>query len=100
MAPYSLPQIFSRDTTDDVNGPVDGSSSSPSPVTPEVIAGILFACSIILGLCVWLGVRYYRKRTRQPHDLIVKGVISEGDSDDKAIPRCVSILFVMPFRRE
>lgn len=92
MAPYPPPQIFSRDTTDDT---VDGASSNPNPVTPEVIAGILFAFSIILGLCVWLGVRYYRKRTRIPDDLIVKGVISEGDSDEKAIPRCVSILLAL-----
>ncbi|KAN0120740.1 hypothetical protein V8E52_004009 [Russula decolorans] len=76
MAPY--PQIFSRDTTD------DGSDPS-NPVTPEVIAGIVFACSIILGVCLWLGIRYYRMRTRQPSDIIVKGVLSEGD--EKAIPR-------------
>jgi hypothetical protein len=89
MAPY--PQIFSRDTTD------DGSDPS-NPVTPEVIAGIVFACSIILGVCLWLGIRYYRMRTRQPSDIIVKGVLSEGD--EKAIPRCVSLVIPHSFRRE
>lgn len=91
MAPY--PQIFSRDTTE------DGSNSNP--VTPEVIAGIIFACAILLGAGVWLGVRYYRARTRQPSDIIVKGVFSEGD--EKAIPpRCVPLSCDTPssFRRE
>lgn len=83
MAPY--PQIFSRDTTD------DGSNSTSNPVTPEVIAGLVFAVAILLGVSVWLGVRYYRMRTRQPTDIIVKGVISEGD-EKAIIPQCVSLL--------
>jgi hypothetical protein len=87
MAPY--PQIFSRDTTID-----DGSNSNP--VTPEVVAGIVFACAILLGLCIWLGSRYYRMRTRQPSDIIVKGMISEGD--EKAIPpKCVSLSLAMRY---
>ena len=82
MAPF--PQIFSRDTTD------DGSNSNSSPVTPEVIAGLAIAAAILLGVCVWLGIRYYRLRTSQPSDLIVRGVISEGD--EKAFPpKCVSL---------
>ena len=89
MAPY--PQIFSRDTTDDASGP-------SNPVTPEVIAGIVFACSILLGVSLWLGIRYYRIRTREPSDIIVKGVLSEGD--EKAIPRCVSLVMLHAFRRE
>jgi len=81
MAPF--PQIFSRDTT--VDGSSGGLGSNPNPVTPEVIAGILFSAATLLGLCVWLGVRYYRKRTGAPDDLIVKGVMSEGD--EMVIPR-------------
>ena len=83
MAPF--PQIFSRDTTD------DGSNSSSNPVTPEVIIGLTFAVAILLGVCLWLGIRHYRARFHQPTDIIVKGVISEGD--EKAIPpKCVSPL--------
>ena len=80
MPPY--PQIFSRDTT-------LGATQS-SPVTPEIIAGLVFAGAILLGASVWLGVYLYRKRTRQPQDIIVKGVVSEGD--EKAVsPGCVSV---------
>lgn len=80
MAPY--PQIFSRDTA-------VGATES-SPITPEIIAGLVFAGAILLGGAVWLGVFLYRKRTRQPRDLIVKGVISEGD--EKAVSAgCVSV---------
>lgn len=82
MAPY--PQIFSRDTTVD-----DGSTINSNPVTPEVIAGIIFACVILLGVAVWLGIRYYRMRTSQPSDIIVKGVFSEGD--EKAIPPKINV---------
>lgn len=80
MAPF--PQIFSRDTT------VDGSNSNP--VTPEVIAGIALACAVLLGVGVWLGVRYFRKRNSQPSDIIVRGVLSEGDEKAMA-PKCVSL---------
>jgi len=66
-------------------------------VTPEVIAGIVFACAIILGVCIWLGIRHYRMRTRQPTDIIIKGVLSEGD--EKAIPpKCVSLSCDAPWR--
>ena len=77
MAPY--PQIFSRDTTNNAD---NGSNSNP--VTPEVIAGIVFACALLLGVSIWLGIRYLRMRTRPPSDIIVKGVFSEGD--EKVIP--------------
>jgi hypothetical protein len=80
MAPY--PQIFSRDTT------VDATESSP--ISPEIIAGLVFAGAILLGGVLWLGVFLYRKRTRQPQDIIVKGVISGGD--EKAVSTgCVSV---------
>ena len=84
MAPY--PQIVSRGTTD--NG---SNSTNSNPVTPEIIAGLVFVGAILLGLAMWLGIRYYRKRTRQPHDLIVKGVISDSDEKD-ILPRCVPVL--------
>jgi len=48
-------------------------------MTPEVIAGLVFAGGILLGGAVWLGVFLYRKRTRQPQDIIVQRVISKGD---------------------
>ena len=58
-------------------------------MTPEVIAGLAIAGVILLGVCVWLSVRHYRKRKSQPTDIIVKGVISEDD--EKVIPpKCVS----------
>ena len=81
MAPY--PQIFSRDTT------VDATQSNP--ISPEIIAGLAFAGAILLGGAVWLGLFLYRrKRTRQPQDIIVKGVISE--SDEKTVSTgCVSV---------
>jgi len=52
-------------------------------MSPEIIAGLVFAGAIILGGALWLVVFFYRKRTRQPQDIIVKGVISEGD--EKAV---------------
>jgi hypothetical protein len=80
MAPF--PQIFSRDTA------VDATESSP--VSPEIIAGLVFAGAILLGGALWLVVFFYRKRTRQPQDIIVKGVLSEGD--EKAVSAgCVSV---------
>jgi hypothetical protein len=81
MAPYT--QIVSRDDTT-----VGGSESSP--MTPEIIGGLAFAGAILLSVCVWLGIHLYRKRSRETRDLIVKGVISEGD--EKAVsPRYVSL---------
>jgi hypothetical protein len=78
MAPYS--HIVSRDAA--ING------SQANGVTPEIIAGVAFAGAILLGFAVWLGIYFYRKRTREPRDIVVKGVISE--SDEKAIPpKCV-----------
>ncbi|KAH9994757.1 hypothetical protein BJV77DRAFT_992936 [Russula vinacea] len=78
MAPYT--QIVSRDDT-----AVGGSASSP--MTPEIIGGLAFAGAILLCACVWLGIHHYRKRTRETRDLIVKGVISEGD--EKVSPRSI-----------
>src|SRR6266852_6159051 len=80
MAPF--PQVFSHDTTD--------KGSNANPVTPEVIAGLTFSGAILLGVGVWLGIRYYRKRTRQPTDIIVRGVISEGD-EKISTQKCVSL---------
>jgi len=68
MAPN--PRAFT-DTTEN--------ASNSSPVTPEVIAGIVFACAILLGVSLWFGIRYYRKRNSQPNDIIVRGVLSEAD---------------------
>ena len=53
MAPNS--QIISRDTTPD--------SSDSNAVTPVVIAGLALAGAVILALCLWLGIRTYRKRS-------------------------------------
>jgi len=78
MAP--LLQFFSRDTT------VGGSESNP--VTPEIIGGLAFAGAILLGVGLWLGYYFYRKR-REARDIIVKGVISEGD--EKAIPPRINV---------
>lgn len=59
MAPNS--QIISRDTTPD--------SSDSNAVTPVVIAGLALAGAVILGLCLWLGIRTYRKRSgKSPAD--------------------------------
>jgi hypothetical protein len=65
-------------------------ATESSPITPEVIAGLMFAGGILLGGAVWLGVFLYRNRTRQPQDIIFKGVISKGD--EKAVSAgCVSV---------
>jgi len=53
MAPNS--HIISRDTTPD--------SSNSNAVTPVIIAGLAFAGVVILVLCLWLGIRTYRKRS-------------------------------------
>ncbi|KAI0267723.1 hypothetical protein BC834DRAFT_923465 [Gloeopeniophorella convolvens] len=78
MAP-SL-HVFSRDT------PNDGDSNK---ITPVIIAGIAVAAAAFLGVCLWLGIRTYRKRSlkqrengRQGAFLTVKGVMPE--SDEKA----------------
>ncbi|KAH9052958.1 hypothetical protein EDB83DRAFT_2395182 [Lactarius deliciosus] len=55
MAPY--PQIHSRDTS------ADGSQSNP--LTPMVIGGIAFAGALILAVCLWLGIRTCRTRSRE-----------------------------------
>jgi hypothetical protein len=67
-------------------------------VTPEVIAGLAIAAVILLGVCVWLGVRYYRKRKSQPTDIIVKGVISEDDDEKVIPPKCVSLSLFLSSR--
>jgi hypothetical protein len=64
-------------------------------MTPEIIGGLAFAGAILLCACVWLGIHHYRKRTRETRDLIVKGVISEGD--EKVSPRYVLVISVFPF---
>ena len=53
MAPST--RIISRDTTPD--------NSGSTTVTPVVIAGLALAGAVILSLCLWLGIRTYRKRS-------------------------------------
>ncbi|KAH9041639.1 hypothetical protein EDB85DRAFT_1370571 [Lactarius pseudohatsudake] len=96
MAPY--PQIHSRDTSadDDVQ---------PNPLTPMVIGGIAFAGALILAVCLWLGIRTYRKRSREQRAdgrqgafLTVKGLMSEDD--EKAAPPRIAVTGPGPFSRE
>jgi len=58
-------------------------------MTPEIIGGLAFAGAILLSVCVWLGIHLYRKRSRETRDLIVKGVISEGD--EKAVSPRITV---------
>jgi hypothetical protein len=81
MAPNS--QILSRDTA------ADGSNSTP--ITPTIIAGIALAGAVLACVGLWLGIRAYRKRSRNQREeerqaafLTIKGVMSE--SDEKALP--------------
>ncbi|KAI9439800.1 hypothetical protein H4582DRAFT_1549366 [Lactarius indigo] len=96
MAPY--PQIHSRDTS------VDDSPQS-NRITPVVIAGIAFSGALILAVCLWLGIRTWRKRSREQRAdgrqgafLTVKGLISEDD--EKAAPPRIAISGPGPFSRE
>ncbi|KAI0303687.1 hypothetical protein B0F90DRAFT_1809421 [Multifurca ochricompacta] len=96
MAPY--PRICSRDIAPDNSNP----NSNPNKITPVAIVGIALAGSALFAICLWLGIRAYRKRSRQQREnekqsafLTVKGVISE--SDEKAdLPRRLTASIVMP----
>ncbi|KAH9003182.1 hypothetical protein EDB86DRAFT_135537 [Lactarius hatsudake] len=95
MAPY--PQKHSRDTS------ADGDQSNP--LTPMVIGGIAFAGALILAVCLWLGIRAYRTRSREQRAdgrqgafLTVKGLISEDD--EKAAPPRIAVTSPEPFSRE
>lgn len=65
------------------------SQSSSSPV---IIAGIVVACVLALGVAIWLGIRYYRKRSSAAREeklgsgfLAVRGVVrQEGEEKDPA----------------
>lgn len=50
-------------------------------MTPIVIAGITLAGSIVLGVCLWLGIHTYKTRNR------TRALTAEGASDEKAFPR-------------
>ena len=69
MAPY--PQNVSRDTTTD--------SSHSNRLPPVDIAGVALAAAILLAVCLWLGIRAYRRRR---HDRI-----AQEASGEKATPR-------------
>ncbi|KAI0045872.1 hypothetical protein FA95DRAFT_1583261 [Auriscalpium vulgare] len=54
-------------------------------ITPVIIAGIAVAASVFACVCLWLGIRWYRKRARKQREggrqaafLTVKGVMPEG----------------------
>ena len=81
MAPY--PRIHSRD------------DSGSSKLSPETIGGIAFAAAVLFAVGLWLGIRVYRKRSREKRAdgrqgafLTVKGLISEDD-EKLAPPRQV-----------
>jgi hypothetical protein len=87
MAPY--PQIHSRDDTS-----VDDTASNK--LSPEIIVGIAVAGAAILAVCLWLGIRAYRKRSREQRAdsrqgafLTVKGLISEDD--EKLAPPRIAV---------
>ncbi|KAI9463250.1 hypothetical protein BJY52DRAFT_73414 [Lactarius psammicola] len=95
MAPY--PQIHSRDTSAD--------DSQSNPMTPVIIGGIAFAGALIVAVCLWLGIRACRTRSREKRAdgrqgafLTVKGLISEDD--EKAAPPRIAISSPAQFSRE
>jgi len=69
MAPYS--QNVSRDTTTD--------SPHSNSLTPVDIVGVALAAAVLLALCLWLGIRAYRRRRHAP--------TAQGASGEKATPR-------------
>lgn len=72
----------------------DDGSSVPSTETaetlssPTILAGIIVAAVIFLGIAVWLGLRVYRKRARNRREakmgaafLSVKGIVRDNAKD-------------------
>lgn len=60
-------------------------ATSQSSMSGIIIAGIVVACVLVLGVAAWLGIRYYRKRSSAAREdqlgsgfLAVRGIIKEG----------------------
>lgn len=87
MAPNS--RIISRDTTPD--------NSGSTTVTPVVIAGLALAGAIILSLCLWLGIRTYRKRSDRSR---ANSTTSNGGEKAISQPRIAVNGIPNPFSRD
>lgn len=62
---------------------------SQTALSPVIIAGIVVACVLGVGVALWLGIRYYRKRSSAEREsqmgsgfLSVRGVVKEGEEKD------------------
>ena len=86
MAPSSFPLASRADPL------VAEGATSQSSLSPVIIAGIVVACALISGVAIWLGIRYYRKRSSAAREeglgsgfLAVRGIVrQEGGEKDSA----------------
>lgn len=74
-------------------------SAKPQPVNPIYIAGFCIVGAIVLGLVVWFGLRFHRKRAATKREeargaafLSVRGLVKEtGEESEKdhfgSVPR-------------
>ncbi|KAJ7170595.1 hypothetical protein C8R43DRAFT_875389 [Mycena crocata] len=76
-----------------------------SPLSPTSIAGIALAGAIVLCLCIWLGIRKYRRRAQKKREKAriaaftpVRGVYREGEKDP--LPENLQAIQGTTFSRE
>ena len=67
----------------------DEGALSQSSLSPIIIAGIVVACLLFSGVALWLGIRYYRKRSSASREeglgsgfLAVRGIVKEGEEKE------------------
>ncbi len=81
-----------------------GAAQSNDSVAGMYIVGFSIAGAILLGIALWVGIHFYRKRLAKKRQdktgasfLSVRGLVKEDDSsDEKGIPSsCVDSLLII-----
>jgi len=71
----------------------DPADNNNTKITPIIIVGIVIACLLAVGISIWLGVHFYRKRISRAREegrgaafLSIKGLVKEGEQIEKELP--------------